>query len=158
MDIITSDTFGNPVKLIPQKINNVLHQPCEGHAHVYAHHPKMVVISRLKENNTWSIIVEELWDDNPDKMKLKSVYCVYFKDEEIDAAIELFLSLIKSPRKDFIQYAHKKLGRWIIIPRLEITNIPDVQNYLYEKLREDIRNNSSRRRLRSPARKAKARG
>jgi hypothetical protein len=158
MDIITSDTFGNPVKLIPQKIHSVLHQPCEGSAHVYAHYPKMVVISRLKEKNIWSIIVEELWDDNPDKMKLTSVYCVHFKDEEIDAAIELFLSLIKSPRKDFVQYMHKKLGRWIIIPRLEITNISDVQSYLYEKLREDIRNNSGRRRLRSTTRKAKACG
>jgi glutathione peroxidase-family protein len=115
-------------------------------AHVFVHDPLMVIINRSKNNGIWSVSVEELYDDDVEGSKIIPVYRVVFKDEEINTAIELFLSLIKSQRKDFEKYMYKKLGKIIILRRPKVPEDCDTQNYLYETLRNDIRHRSSRRR------------
>ena len=113
MDIVASDTFGRPVKLTYQKIHQILFNTSEGSAHVFAHYPKMVVIHRMKDKE-WSILVEELY--NADEYSpLITVYSVSFEDERIEAAINLFLALIKSQRKDFEHNIYKKLGKFVLL-------------------------------------------
>ena len=111
MDVLATDTYGRPVKLVRQKIHQALINPCEGMAHVFAHAPKLVVIHRIKDDNVWSVSVEELYDNKVEGSKLESIYFVKFRDEELNAAIELFLALIKSQRKDFLRAIYRKLVR-----------------------------------------------
>ena len=94
MEIITSDIFGRSVKLTHQGILQALTHPCDDMAHVFAHDPKMVIISRSKTKGAWSVLVEELYDDCEDDSKLKSIYSVTFKDEEIDKRLERVMSTI----------------------------------------------------------------
>jgi hypothetical protein len=154
MEIIASDTFGRPVKLTYQKIYQVLINPCEGVAHVFAHDPKLICISRMKEGKEWEIAVEESWDSDPeseDKMlRLPTIYYVTFKDEDIDAAIKLFLNLIKFPRKEYEAAMRRKIGKYIIFP-----SSSDTQIYMDETLRRNTKRGSGRRRQGSVATKGK---
>ena len=148
MDPLATDTCGRQVKLTREKIRRVLNHPCEGSAHVYAHEA-LVVIHRIKDDkNAWSVTVEELYDNETEGVPLVSIYNVLYKDTEIDAAIELFLSLIKTPRKDFLQQIHKKLGKWVILSTLPRIIPPgsDAQKYIYDIFRESIRRSLSKRR------------
>lgn len=114
MDIIATDTFGRSVKLTRQKISQVLLR-CVSElksAHVYIHEPKMVIIYRIKDKQLWLIVVEELNDT--ENSPLKPIYRVTFRDEEIEAAIDLFFALIKSQRKDYEHSMYKKLGKFVI--------------------------------------------
>ena len=159
MDVLATDTFGRPVKLIHKKIYKILTSPCEGMAHVYAHDPKMVVIHRIKDNGLWSVSVDELYDTEVEGSKLESVYFVRFKDDEIDTAIELFLALIKFQRKDFLQSMRKKFGKSIILaalPRTIPTDCHDVQKYLYEEFRASVKRSLRRRRSGRTARRRSA--
>jgi len=154
MEIIASDTFGRSVKLAYQKIHQVLTNPCEGVAHVFAHDPKLICISRVKWHKEWEIAVEESWDSNPDsdKMPLQTIYYVTFKDEDIDAAIKLFLNLLKSPRKEYEAEMRQKIGKYIIFPN---PNSSNPQIYTDETLRHDTKRGSRRRRQESTAGKGK---
>jgi hypothetical protein len=151
MDITTSDIFGHSVKLTKEHVLKTLNQPHEGIAHVFVHSPKLVVIYRIKNNGSWSITVEELYERDEDT-PLSSVYFVEFKDEEIDIAIRLFFNIIKSQRKDFIKYMYKKLGKSVILSNPKAIPHSNAQIYLYEKLLNDIRRNTKRRRLPSSSR------
>jgi hypothetical protein len=148
MDLTASDIFGQQVKLTYKNILEALNQPHEGMAHVFVHSPKLVVIHRIKDDNAWSIVVEELYDRDEDT-PLTSVYFVTFKDKEIDTAIKLFLKIIKSQRKDFVQYMYKKLGKSIILSDPRSIPDSDAQKYLYEQLLSKIKRSTSRRRLSS---------
>jgi hypothetical protein len=149
MKFLVSDTFGSSVELNRNKIHKVLANPYEGFAHVYAHDPKMVIINRIKWKGIWSLTVEELYDDGVENTPLISVYCVTFKDEDIDAAIELFLALIKTQRKDFERYMRKRLGKNIIladISRKIHSDCHDFQKYVHEALRDNVKRSLGRRR------------
>jgi hypothetical protein len=155
MDIITSDTFGRQIKkLTHQEVVKILSHPHENMSHLFVHDPKMVIISRTKNNGVWTILVEELFDDDIDNSPLLPIYSVRFKDEEIDAAINLFFSLIKSQRKDFEQYIYKKLGKYIFLSPNKISNN---QTYLYETFRKSIKCCLDRKRRQSVARTRKNR-
>ena len=142
MDIIASDTFGRHVKLNHQSVKRVLSQPCNGMAHVFAHDPVLVIIHRTKDNGSWSISVEELYDDVTKTDKIIPIYHVEFEDAAIDAAIKLFMSLIKSQRKSFEKYMYSKLGKSVILGKLPRDSS---QNYLYEILQQDVRRRAKRR-------------
>jgi hypothetical protein len=158
MNITTSDFFGQPVILTHQKIYQSLTHPQDGFAHVFAHDPKMVIINRIKHRGVWAITIDELYDDEIDDTPLKSIYHLTYADSEIDVAIEMFLSLIKSQRKDFESNIYKKLGKFVIlsnIPRKLPAKKSDIQKYLYEAFRENVKRSIDRRRSRSSARKGK---
>ncbi|MFA5767615.1 MAG: hypothetical protein WC919_06860 [Candidatus Paceibacterota bacterium] len=154
MEIIASDTFGRSVNLTYQKIHQVLTNPCEGVAHVFAHDPKLICISRVKWHKEWEIAVEESWDNDPEssKMPIPTIYYVTFKDEDIDAAIKLFLNLVKSPRKEYEESMRQKIGKYIIFSN---PGNDDIQIYTDETLRRSTKRGSSGRRQESVARKGK---
>lgn len=156
MNVILSDIYGQSVKLNYQNIYDTLNQPYEGVAYVFAHDPKMVVIGRIKENGIWSITVEELYDNDIEDTPLQSIYAITFKDDETDAAIKLFISLIKSQRKDFVRHMRKKLGKYVILttPIMPPKGV-NVQKYLYEILHNNVKRSINRRRFQSASRKTK---
>ena len=124
-------------------------------AHVFAHDPKMVIISRWKDAGAWSIHVEELDDNKNEDKPLIAIYHVDYKDEEIDTAVDLFFSLIRSQRKDFEHYAYKELGKWIILSDIQVVQREN-QNYLYETFRDSVKRSLKRRRRKAAASKAEA--
>ena len=147
MDILASNTFGQTTKLTREHVRATLSNTYEGMAHVYAHYPAMVVITRNKEAKDWVITVEELSDAGEENTPLPSVYKAQFTDEALDAAITLFLALTKSRRKDFEQELYKKLGRWIFpIPRAP--EHARAQTYLYEAFHKGIERSLAGRRPR----------
>jgi hypothetical protein len=153
MDTAT-DTYGRQVKITYQSVYQVLTNPCGGSAHVFVHSPKLVVIHRIKLNNSWITAVEESCSDD-DVWPLKSVYYNEFTDEKLDDAISLFFALLKSQRKEFIKYMHKKLGKCIIFNPVKIPPNSDTQSYMYETLRKNVRCSLERRRSGSLTRKRK---
>lgn len=73
----------------------------------------MVIIYRIKDKQSWLIVVEELSDTDDDP--IKPIYRVIFQDEEIEAAIDLFFGLLKSQRKDYERHMYKKIGKFLLL-------------------------------------------
>jgi hypothetical protein len=108
----------------------------------------------MKKGKEWEIAVEESWDDDPEsgKMPLPTIYYVTFKDEDVDAAIKLFLDLLKSPRKEYEESMRQKIGKYIIFSN---PGSGDIQIYTDETLRRSAKRNSGGRRQESVAGKGK---
>lgn len=114
-----TNTFGNKVEPVSQNIKRALLRHDEVHwAHVMAGWPELISISRWKESKKWQLLVEEC-----DHRTLKTIYVVEFADADIDEAIEFFLKLLKSPRKEFVKAMREKLGLFIF-PKTMLNSLP----------------------------------
>ena len=106
-----TNTNGKKVEPVSQSIKRALLRHDEVNwAHVATNWPELISISRWKEAKKWRLSVEEC-----DTNTMKIIYTVEFADADIDEAIDFFIALLGSPRKNFVKTMRDKLGLFVFL-------------------------------------------
>jgi len=81
-----------------------------GEACVWAEDPVMVCISKLRNTKHGPFYYEITENDENSRGNLTEIVHIKFKEEELDEAIKIFMSLCEKPKKTFQNKLIQKMG------------------------------------------------